>query len=132
MKEEPRYMQKQYEKQNDTTNYDQNREKQTELRHDTELAQTIQKRTLKGGSGNGRNPRRQTGVTVINGDPNLVRSTTRADGVRPRNYPSGVVWINEEASKIDKAPISFVPENEEEEQQLFEKPLSETDTGGEM
>lgn len=108
MKEEPRYMQDQYEKQANNDSYRDSRNQNAVDRRSLEHSLMVQRHTYT--NGNAHSGRKQAGVEVLRGNPNAVFSSTKADGVRNRSYTTGVTTVNEEASKIDGAPIA--PGNE--------------------
>ncbi len=116
MKEEPRYMQEQYENQNNQDRYQQYLEKRKEARQTHEKSLNYLKRTAMTGSSG----RKQAGVEVLSGNKAAVLSDTRGDGARNNNRPSGVPTVNLEASKIG-APKAYEPEEDvKNDQTLFE------------
>lgn len=103
MKEESREMQEHYAKQADDSSYRESREKGFHAdRQNYEKSLELMRRTAKGGTVAGRKP---AGVTVLSGNDKAVFSDTKKDGTRDINRPSGIVFVNEEASKLG-APTS--------------------------
>ena len=118
---EDRQMQDLYKDQQDPTLYNAAREEVAKDRHLYEENSKIERRTVT--NGNAHKGRRQDGVEVLRGNPNKVFSDTKGDGTRHRYYPTGVATVNEEASKINGAPITPPPE-----EIPFEKTVGSLDT----
>lgn len=101
---EDRKMQEIYRSQKDNQNYRDAREVVKEDRQLYEENLMIERRTVT--NGNAHKGRRVDGVKVLSGNENAVFSDTKADGSRMNYYVTGIATVNEEASKIDGAPIA--------------------------